>query len=198
MEMRGFEGMAQLFFRYGSMNSGKTIEILKVAHNYEEQNKPVVIFTSGIDDRDQVGVISSRIGLKREAIPVFSTTNLHDEVAKIDPKPYCVLLDESQFLEKKHILQLAEIADGLNIPVIAYGLKNDFQNELFEGSKYLLLYADKIEEMKTVCWFCTKKATMVLRVDEEGKPMYKGDQIMIGGNDRYYPVCRKCHANPSI
>ncbi|MBC1474639.1 thymidine kinase [Listeria grandensis] len=190
--------MAQLFFRYGSMNSGKTIEILKVAHNYEEQNKPVMIFTSGIDDRDQVGIISSRIGLKREATPVFSATNLYEEVAKIEPKPCCVLLDESQFLEKKHILQLAQIADGLNIPVIAYGLKNDFQNELFEGSKYLLLYADKIEEMKTVCWFCTKKATMVLRVDEDGQPMYKGDQIMIGGNDRYYPVCRKCHANPSI
>ncbi|MEN2667473.1 thymidine kinase [Listeria aquatica] len=190
--------MAQLFFRYGVMNSGKTIEILKVAHNYEEQNKPVVIFTSGIDNRDQVGVVSSRIGLKRDAIPVFSDTNIFEQVKAIKPRPSCVLLDESQFLEKHHVFQLAHIVDELGIPVIAYGLKNDFRNELFEGSKYLLLYADKIEEMKTICWFCAKKATMVLRVDEEGKPVYTGEQILIGGNDQYYPVCRKCHAHPPI
>ncbi|EUJ18184.1 thymidine kinase [Listeria aquatica] len=190
--------MAQLFFRYGVMNSGKTIEILKVAHNYEEQNKPVVIFTSGIDNRDQVGVVSSRIGLKRDAIPVFSDTNIFEQVKAIEPRPSCVLLDESQFLEKHHVFQLAHIVDELGIPVIAYGLKNDFRNELFEGSKYLLLYADKIEEMKTICWFCAKKATMVLRVDEEGKPVYTGEQILIGGNDQYYPVCRKCHAHPPI
>ncbi|MHC5252223.1 thymidine kinase [Listeria kieliensis] len=190
--------MAQLFFRYGVMNSGKTIEILKVAHNYEEQNKPVVIFTSGIDNRDQVGVVSSRIGLKRDAIPVFSDTNIFEQVKAIEPRPSCVLLDESQFLEKHHVFQLAHIVDELGIPVIAYGLKNDFRNELFEGSKYLLLYADKIEEMKTICWFCAKKATMVLRVDEKGKPVYTGEQILIGGNDQYYPVCRKCHAHPPI
>ncbi|WP_167628783.1 thymidine kinase [Listeria valentina] len=190
--------MAQLFFRYGVMNSGKTIEILKVAHNYEEQNKPVVIFTSGIDNRDQVGVVSSRIGLKRDAIPVFSDTNIFEQVKEIEPRPSCVLLDESQFLEKHHVFQLAHIVDELGIPVIAYGLKNDFKNELFEGSKYLLLYADKIEEMKTICWFCAKKATMVLRVDEEGNPVYTGEQILIGGNDQYYPVCRKCHAHPPI
>ncbi|WP_099222554.1 thymidine kinase [Listeria costaricensis] len=190
--------MAQLFFRYGAMNSGKTIEILKVAHNYEEQNKPVIIFTSGIDDREQVGVISSRIGLKRDAIPVFHETNIFEEVAQMNPRPYCVLLDESQFLEKEHVFQLAKIVDELGIPVIAYGLKNDFRNELFEGSKYLLLYADKIEEMKTICWFCAKKATMVLRVDDKGQPVYTGEQILIGGNDKYYPVCRKCHAHPPI
>ncbi|WP_088809702.1 MULTISPECIES: thymidine kinase [Listeria] len=190
--------MAQLFFRYGAMNSGKTIEILKVAHNYEEQNKPVVIFTSGIDDRDKVGVISSRIGLKRDATPVFSDTNIFEEVKRMHPRPFCVLLDESQFLEKHHVFELANIVDELGIPVIAYGLKNDFQNELFEGSKYLLLYADKIEEMKTICWFCAKKATMVLRVDDQGKPVYTGEQILIGGNDQYYPVCRKCHAHPPI
>ncbi|WP_163655054.1 thymidine kinase [Listeria sp. PSOL-1] len=190
--------MAQLFFRYGAMNSGKTIEILKVAHNYEEQNKPVVIYTSGIDNRDQVGVISSRIGLKRKAKPIFAETNIYEDVMQIEPKPYCVLIDESQFLQKEHIFQLAKIVDELKIPVIAYGLKNDFRNELFEGSKYLLLYADKIEEMKTICWFCAKKATMVLRVDNEGKPVYAGEQILIGGNDNYYPVCRRCHAHPPI
>lgn len=198
IKLKGAVLMAQLFFRYGSMNSGKTIEILKVTHNYEEQNKTVAIFTSGIDDRDQVGFISSRIGLKREATPIFSDTNIFEIVANIKPKPNCVLLDESQFLEKEHVFQLAKIVDELNIPVIAYGLKNDFRNELFEGSKYLLLYADKLEEMKTICWFCAKKATMVLRVDDKGKPVYTGEQIMIGGNDHYYPVCRKCHANPPI
>ncbi|WP_018661222.1 thymidine kinase [Heyndrickxia acidiproducens] len=190
--------MAQLFFKYGAMNSGKSIEILKVAHNYEEQNKPVLIFTSGIDTRDEVGYVSSRIGLRRKAIPVFDDTNLVDMVRNCHPRPYCVLIDEVQFLKKEHVLQLAEIVDQFNIPVMGFGLKNDFQNELFEGSKYMLIYADKIEEMKTICWFCEKKATMNLRIDENGKPVYTGDQIQIGGNDSYYPVCRKCHDHPPI
>jgi thymidine kinase len=196
--MIGAKAMAQLFFKYGAMNSGKSIEILKVAHNYEEQNKPVLIFTSGIDTRDEVGYVSSRIGLRRKAIPVFDDTNLVDMVRNCHPRPYCVLIDEVQFLKKEHVLQLAEIVDQFNIPVMGFGLKNDFQNELFEGSKYMLIYADKIEEMKTICWFCEKKATMNLRIDENGKPVYTGDQIQIGGNDSYYPVCRKCHDHPPI
>ncbi|GER66364.1 thymidine kinase [Weizmannia acidilactici] len=190
--------MAQLFFKYGAMNSGKSIEILKVAHNYEEQNKTVLIFTSGIDTRDEVGYVSSRIGLRRKAIPIFNDTDIFDTVKQYRPQPYCVLIDEVQFLKKGHVLQLARIVDELNIPVMGFGLKNDFQNELFEGSKYMLLYADKIEEMKTICWFCERKATMNLRVDENGKPVYTGDQIQIGGNDTYYPVCRKCHEHPPI
>ncbi|KHD86707.1 thymidine kinase [Heyndrickxia ginsengihumi] len=190
--------MAQLFFKYGAMNSGKSIEILKVAHNYEEQNKPVLLFTSGIDTRDEVGYVSSRIGLRRKAIPIFNDTNIYQMVKECTPRPYCVLIDEVQFLKKEHVLQLANIVDDLNIPVMGFGLKNDFQNELFEGSKYLLIYADKIEEMKTICWFCERKATMNLRIDESGKPVYTGEQIQIGGNDSYYPVCRKCHANPPI
>ncbi|API88893.1 thymidine kinase [Marinilactibacillus sp. 15R] len=182
--------MAQLYFRYGAMNSGKSIEILKVAHNYEEQNKTVLLFTSAIDDRDTVGQISSRIGLKREAIPIDDEMNIYEIVKKMDQHPDCVLIDESQFLRKDHVLQLAEIVDQLGIPVMAFGLKNDFMNELFEGSKYLLLLADKIEEMKTICWFCHKKATMNMRM-HNGKPVYTGDQIMVGGNEDYYPVCRK-------
>lgn len=173
--------MAQLFFRYGAMNSGKSIEILKVAHNYEEQNKPVLIFTSGIDTRDEEGYISSRIGLRRKAIPIYDDTDIFEMVKGYNPAPYCVLIDEVQFLKKRHVLQLARIVDDLHIPVMGFGLKNDFQNELFEGSKYMLLYADKIEEMKTICWFCERKATMNLRVDENGKPVYTGDQIQIGG-----------------
>ncbi|MER1957521.1 MAG: thymidine kinase [Solibacillus sp.] len=190
--------MAQLFYKHGAMNSGKSIEILKVAHNYEEQNKPVLIFTSGIDTRDEVGVVSSRIGLRRPATAIFEDTNLYEIVKNHNEHLYCVLVDEVQFLTKEHVLQLTQIVDELNIPVMGFGLKNDFQNELFEGSRYMLIYADKIEEMKTICWFCHKKATMNIRVDEHKKPVRAGDQIQIGGNDNYYPVCRKCHTNPPL
>ncbi|GHP14328.1 thymidine kinase [Lentilactobacillus fungorum] len=189
--------MAQLFYRYGAMNSGKTIEIIKVAHNYEEQNKSVIIMTSALDTREKQGMIESRIGLERKADPIFEKTNIFERVQELDPNASCVLIDEAQFLTKKHVFQLAEIVDELNIPVIAFGLKNDFQNHLFEGSEYLLLYADKIEEMKTICWFCGKKATMNLRF-HDGKPVYEGEQIQMGGNESYYPVCRKHYYNPPI
>lgn len=189
--------MAQLFFKYGAMNSGKTIEILKVAHNYEEQNKPVVLMTSGLDTRDEVGTVSSRIGLKRPAIPIYSDTDVYQTIQAMTPKPYCVLIDESQFLEKHHVTALAKVVDELDVPVMAFGLKNDFKNDLFEGSKYLLLYADKLEELKTICWFCHKKATMNLRVSDN-EPIYTGEQIQIGGNEAYFPVCRKHYVNPPL
>jgi len=189
--------LAQLFYRYGAMNSGKTIEIIKVAHNYEEQNKSVVIMTSAVDTREKHGMIASRSGLERPASPIMDDTDVFEQVQKIDPNASCVLIDEAQFLKKQHVLQLAKIVDELNIPVIAFGLKNDFQNHLFEGSEYLLLYADKIEEMKTICWFCGKKAIMNLRF-HDGKPVYEGEQIQMGGNESYYPVCRKHYYNPLI
>lgn len=107
------------------------------------------------------------------------------------------MIDECQFLTKKHVYELARVVDELEVPVMAFGLKNDFQNELFEGSKYLLLLADKIDEIKTICQFCSKKATMVLRT-ENGKPVYEGDQIQIGGNETYIPVCRKHYFKPMI
>lgn len=189
--------MAQLFFKYGAMNSGKSIDILKVAHNYEEQGKPVVLMTSGVDDRSGRGIIASRIGLGRKVKPIMDDTNIYDYVNKMDRKIYCVLIDEAQFLKKEHVLQLIKIVDELNIPVMAFGLKNDFRNELFEGSKYLLIYADKIEEMKTICWFCPHKATMNLRI-HNGKPVYEGEQVQIGGNESYYPVCRKHYFHPKL
>lgn len=189
--------MAQLFFKYGAMNSGKSIEILKVAHNYEEQNKPVVLMTSGLDTREGIGQIASRIGLKEAATPIFATTDILAEVQKLDFKPFCILIDEAQFLKKQHVLELTKIVDELGIPVMAFGLKNDFRNELFEGSKYLLLYADKIEEMKTICWFCHKKAIMNLHYID-GLPVYEGDQVQIGGNEAYYPVCRHHYFHPEI
>ncbi|MFC4776750.1 thymidine kinase [Paenibacillus sp. GCM10023252] len=189
--------MAQLFFKYGAMNSGKSIEILKVAHNYEEQNKHVVIFTPAIDNRDEIGYVSSRIGVRRQAIPIYDDTDIFAIVQGHTPKPSCVLIDECQFLKKECIAQLVRIVDELNVPVMGFGLKNDFQNKLFEGSEHMLLYADKIEEMKTICWFCERKATMTLRT-AEGKPVYTGEQIQVGGNESYFPVCRKCHANPPL
>ena len=189
--------MAQLFFKYGAMNSGKSIDILKVAHNYEEQGKRVVLMTSGVDDRSGRGIIASRIGLERKVKPIMDDTNIYDYVNKMDRKIYCVLIDEAQFLKKEHVLQLIKIVDELNIPVMAFGLKNDFRNELFEGSKYLLIYADKIEEMKTICWFCPHKATMNLRI-HDGKPVYEGEQVQIGGNESYYPVCRKHYFHPQL
>jgi thymidine kinase len=191
--------LAQLFFKYGAMNSGKSIDILKVAHNYEEQGKPVELLTSGVDTRAGRGVIASRIGLKRRVTPVMKDTNVYELVKNVlaDHKIYCVLIDEAQFLTKEHVLQLTKIVDELGIPVMTFGLKNDFRNELFEGSKYLLIYADKIEEMKTICWFCPHKATMNLRI-HNGKPVYEGDQVQIGGNESYYPVCRKHYFHPEL
>lgn len=189
--------MAQLFFHYGAMNSGKSIEILKVAHNYEEQDKQVVLMTSGIDTRSGVGEISSRIGLRRDAVPIFDDTDIYAGIKQAETNPACVLIDEAQFLKKHHVLELAKVVDELGIPVMTFGLKNDFRNELFEGSKYLLLYADKIVEMKTICWFCKHKALMNLRV-HNGKPVYEGEQVQIGGNESYYPVCRRHYFNPLI
>lgn len=191
--------MAQLFFHYGAMNSGKSIEILKVAHNYEEQDKKVILMTSGIDTRTAVGEISSRIGLRRDALPIFDDTNVLELItqASAQEDTACILIDEAQFLKKHHIIELAKVVDDLGIPVMTFGLKNDFRNELFEGTKYLLLYADKIVEMKTICWFCKHKALMNLRV-HDGKPVYDGEQVQIGGNESYYPVCRRHYFHPLI
>jgi thymidine kinase len=189
--------MAQLFYRYGAMNSGKSIEILKVAHNYEEQGKKVVILTSAVDSRAGVGMVASRIGLERKARPIYPDTNIYDLIKAIPGSTDCVLIDEAQFLLKRHVVECARVVDELNVPVMTFGLKNDFMNHLFEGSEALLLYADKIEEMKTICWFCAKKATMNLRI-HDGQPVYDGEQIQIGGNESYFPVCRKHYNNPPL
>lgn len=187
--------MAQLYYKYGTMNSGKTIEILKVAHNYEEQGKSVVIMTSAIDTRDGFGVVSSRIGMKREAVAIEDETDIFGFIKNQAIKPYCVLIDEAQFLKRHHVYDLARVVDELDVPVMAFGLKNDFQNNLFEGSKYLLLLSDKIDEIKTICHYCSRKATMVLRM-EDGKPVYEGAQVQIGGHESYISVCRKHWFNP--
>lgn len=189
--------MAQLYYRYGTMNSGKSIEILKVAHNYEEQGKSIVLMTSSLDTREGYGIIASRIGLKREAVAITPQMNVFEYVHALSFHPDCVLVDECQFLTQANVYELARIVDELSIPVMCFGLKNDFSNHLFEGSYHLLCMADKIEEIKTICQFCEHKATMVLRTDN-GKPVYEGEQIQIGGNETYIPVCRRHWFHPLL
>lgn len=183
--------MAQLYYRYSTMNAGKSIELIKVAYNYEERGKRVLTLAPSVDDRYGMGLITSRIGLQREAVIVNDDTNILDLFIERndDKKIDCILLDECQFLKKHHVEELAEIVDSYAVPVLAYGLKNDFRNELFEGSYYMLIYADKIEEIKTICW-CGRKATMVARV-VDGKIVKQGRQIQIGGNEMYVSLCRK-------
>ncbi len=183
--------MAQLYYRYSTMNAGKSIELIKVAYNYEERGKKVLTLIPGVDDRYGIGIVTSRIGIQREATVVNEGTNILDLFIKENQKEKisCVLVDECQFLKKHHVQELAEIVDSCDVPVLAYGLKNDFMNELFEGSYYLLIYADKIEEIKTICW-CGRKATMVARV-VNGKFVKTGQQIVVGGNDMYISLCRK-------
>lgn len=183
--------MAKLYFRYGAMNSGKSIEVLRTAHNYEEQGKRVLLFTPAIDDRYGTGAITSRIGMQKEAVVITDTLDMF-RMAKSE-MPNCILVDEAQFLNERQVKALCDIVDELNIPVIAYGLRADFQAKLFEGSYYLMALADKIEEIKTVCWRCQRKATMNMRC-KEGTPIFEGEQIMIGGNESYLPVCRKCYS----
>ncbi|MBD2869390.1 thymidine kinase [Paenibacillus arenilitoris] len=189
--------MAQLYYKYGTMNSGKSFEIIKVAHNYEEQGKPVLIYSPSVGARESVDRVGSRVGFEREAVPVHDDTDLFESVrsfvsAAAPSKIYCVLVDEAQFLKRHHVLELTRVVDELHIPVMAFGLKNDFQNRLFEGSYNLLVQADKIEEIKTICWYCDRKATMVIRF-RDGQPVNTGEQIQVGGNEDYKPVCRRCY-----
>jgi thymidine kinase len=187
--------LAQLYYKYGTMNSGKSFEIIKVAHNYEEQGKRVLIYSPVIGARGNADRVGSRVGFEREAIPVSDDTDLFENVqAQISAagRIYCVLIDEAQFLKRHHILELTRVVDELDVPVMAFGLKNDFQNQLFEGSYNLLVQADKIEEIKTICWYCDRKATMVIRF-RDGQAVDSGAQIQIGGNEDYKPVCRKCY-----
>lgn len=185
--------MAKLFFYYSTMAAGKSMEIIKVAYNYEVQGKKVVALTSHLDNRFEVGRIWSRAGFEKEAFIYRNDTNIRDLVLNLSEKPTSVLIDEAQFLTKEHVLQLTELADDYHVTIMCYGLKNDAFNNLFEGSENLLIYADNIKELKTECWYCHKKATMILRFDENGKPVYQGKQIDIGGNEKYLPVCRKCY-----
>lgn len=181
--------MAQLFFKYGTMNSGKSIDLLKISHNYKESGKNPLLLTSALDNRDGYGLISSRIGISESALAIADSDNLVSIVEEFISKELTVdviLVDEVQFFTKSQIRQLATIVDTLDIPVMCFGLKTDYENNLFEGSEELLVLADKLDEIKTMCWYCDKKAKLNLRVSNKDT----GKQVQIGGNDVYKPVCR--------
>ncbi|EGQ8937962.1 thymidine kinase [Vibrio parahaemolyticus] len=184
--------MAQMYFYYSAMNAGKSTTLLQSSFNYQERGMTPVIFTAALDDRYGVGKVSSRIGLQSDAHLFRPDTNLYQEIAALHEveKRHCILIDESQFLSKEQVYQLTEVVDKLHIPVLCYGLRTDFLGELFEGSKYLLSWADKLVELKTIC-HCGRKANMVIRTDEHGVAIKEGDQVAIGGNDRYVSVCRQ-------
>ena len=173
--------MAKLYFYYSAMNAGKSTTLLQSAHNYEERGMYVTLFTPVLDDRDQVGKISSRIGLSRHAKTFDQNFDFYLEIRNVhsSQKQSCIFIDESQFLTSKQVLQLTLVVDRLNIPVLCYGLRTDFRGEPFEGSKYLLAWADEIHEIKTVCE-SGKKATMNARIDEQGQRVRTGEQIEIG------------------
>lgn len=185
--------MAKLYFYYSAMNAGKTTTLLQSAHNYHERGMRTLILTPKLDDRYGVGMVQSRIGLKAQA-HIFERSDdllqlVNDNIAQAGAL-HCLLVDEAQFLSKAQVWQLTDVVDTLHVPTLAYGLRTDFQGELFEGSQYLLAWADSFTEIKTIC-HTGRKATMVVRVDEHGRAVQQGAQVEIGGNDRYVSVSRR-------
>ena len=183
--------MAKLYFYYSAMNAGKSTHLLQSSYNYRERGMETLIFTPALDDRAGRGRVASRIGLAAPAVAFEAEDDLREIATEtLEDRPLaCVLVDEAQFLTKAQVHQLSDIVDELGIPVLAYGLRTDFRGELFEGSQYLLGWADEICELKTIC-HTGKKATHVIRVDEEGRAVTAGSQVEIGGNDRYVSVSR--------
>lgn len=174
------------------MNAGKSTALLQSSYNYRERGMNTLVMTAAIDDRAGVGKVASRIGIESDAQIFSSDDNLAEIIEAVHQKQqqHCILIDESQFLSKQQVRQLTHVVDNLNIPVLCYGIKTDFQGELFSGSHYLLAWADKLVELKTIC-HCGRKAHMILRLDEQGVPMREGQQVEIGGNESYQSVCRK-------
>jgi thymidine kinase len=185
--------MAKLYFYYSAMNAGKSTILLQSAHNYNERGMQTLLYTPAIDTRYGKGKIQSRIGLHTDAIAFDSDFNLFNytrDQATLFSALGCVLIDEAQFLTKQQVMQLTDIVDQLDLPVLAYGLRSDFVGEPFEGSKYLLVWADNLVEIKTIC-HCGRKATMNARLDADGNIIKVGEQVQIGGNERYVSTCRK-------
>jgi thymidine kinase len=184
--------MAKFYFYYSAMNAGKTTTLLQSAYNYHERGMRTLILTPALDNRFGEGVVASRIGLKANAVRFGGEEDLlalvQQDIAVRGPL-HCVFVDEAQFLSKAQVWQLSDVVDKLNVPVLAYGLRTDFRGELFEGSRYLLAWADNLDEIKTIC-HTGRKATMVVRVDEQGRAVTEGPQVEIGGNDRYVSVSR--------
>ncbi len=185
--------MAKLYFYYSAMNAGKSTSLLQSDYNYRERGMETLLFTAGFDDRYGVGKITSRIGLQADAVVYDEEFNflecMENYLAETDSNTVnCILVDEAHFLSKEHVQQLSDICDYLDIPVLAYGIRTDFRGELFSGSQYLLAWADKLSEIKTVC-HCGRKASMNLRIDENGEVVSEGEQVHIGHD--YVSVCRK-------
>ena len=184
--------MAKVYFYYAAMNAGKSTVLLQSSYNYRERGLRTLLFTPAIDTRYGTGRIESRIGLRSGAISVNTADNLLTRVrTEHSQQPVaCVLIDEVQFLTPEQVWQLSDVADTLDIPVLCYGLRTDFQGKLFPGSATLLGIADDLTELKTIC-HCGRKATMNLRVDPQGRGVREGAQVEIGGNDRYVAMCRR-------
>ena len=184
--------MAKLYFSYAAMNAGKSTILLQASHNYRERGMNTMLLTARLDDRVAEGRIGSRIGLEASAFVFDNETDMTSLVGAEQGKTSlaCVMVDEAQFLTRNQVWQLAAVADPLGVPVLCYGLRTDFQGELFEGSANLLGLADTLTEIKTVC-DCGRKATMNLRVDAQGRAIRQGQQTEIGGNDRYVALCRR-------
>ena len=183
--------MAKLYFYYSTMNAGKSTSLLQSSHNYRERGMRTLVYTAAVDRRGG-GQVHSRIGLASEAEKFGPDSRLYDEVAAAHGAApvSCVLLDEAQFLKREQVDDLAMVVDQLSIPVLCYGLRTDFRGELFEGSARLLALADELTELKTIC-HCGRKATMVVRVGADGGVEREGDQVVIGGNERYVSLCRR-------
>ncbi len=184
--------MAKLYFHYSTMNAGKSTLLLQAAHNYNERGMETFLLIAALDDRVGKGQIGSRIGLSREATAFDADDDLFEFIkTRMQEGPIaCVFVDEAQFLTKRQAWQLARAADDLNVPIMAYGLRVDFQGELFPGSAALLALADTLREVRTIC-HCGSKATMVVRQDEDGNTLKDGAQVQIGGNETYVSLCRK-------
>ncbi|MEB2843982.1 thymidine kinase [Rhizobiales bacterium RZME27] len=184
--------MAKLYFHYATMNAGKSTMLLQASYNYRERGMRTVIFIAALDDRAGKGKVASRIGLSSDAIPFSSADDLlaQIEAMHVEEPITCVFIDEAQFLSAEQVWQLARVSDRIGIPVMAYGLRTDFQGKLFPGSHELLAIADELREVRTIC-HCGRKATMVVRVGADGAVMREGAQVEVGGNDRYVSLCRR-------
>jgi thymidine kinase len=184
--------MAKLHFFYSTMNAGKSTSLLQSNHNYLESNLKTLLFLpKEISDKADSNIVS-RIGLKAKAISIDNEFKFYEYIKKIEYKNInCIFVDEAQFLTKEQVRNLSKISDKLDIPVMCYGIRTDFQGELFNGSSELLAIADNLNELKTICSECDKKATMVVRLDENGDVILEGEKILVGGNEIYKTVCRK-------
>lgn len=193
--------IGKLYFRYGTMGSAKTAMLLTTAYNFEERGMPYRCFKPVVDTRDKKNVIRSRIGIERECSWIYSDTNLYEMVKEMvesnEPHPEWILVDEAQFLLPHQVDQLAQVVDDFSINVICYGLRTDFRTKLFDGSKRLFEIADSIDEVKSTCT-CGRKTIVNARIDSNGDIITEGQQVEIGGNDRYMAVCRNCWRHKRI